>query len=167
MGLDKLTPNEGSRKAKWIIGRGNGSGSGKNSGYGDKGAKRREGRGKGYGSGYEGGQTRAYMRLPKIRGWRNELVDPMVVAEVKLGELNIIPAGTEVDMDVLRTYDLARKTDGFYKILGSGTIGHALNFKRAMATKSAIDAIKAAGGSIEIYKKPKLVRNKRTAKQGA
>jgi large subunit ribosomal protein L15 len=167
MALDKLTPNEGSRKEKWIIGRGNGSGSGKNSGYGDKGAKRREGRGKGYGSGYEGGQTRAYMRLPKIRGWRFELVDPKKVTEVKLGELNIIPAGTDVDMDVLRTYDLARKTDEFYKILGSGKIEHALNFKRAMATKSSIEAIKAVGGSVELYQKPKLVRNKRTTKQGA
>jgi large subunit ribosomal protein L15 len=167
MALDNIKPNEGSRHTKWIIGRGNGSGTGKNCGYGDKGAKRREGRGKGYGSGYEGGQTRAYMRLPKIRGWRNELVDPMVVSEIKLGELNIIPAGTEVTMDVLRTYDLARKTDEFYKILGSGTLGHALNFKRAQATKSAVEAIKAVGGTIEMYKKPKLVRVKRTAKQGA
>ncbi len=150
MSLDTLKPSEGSRKKKWIIGRGWGSGNGKTSGYGHKGAKARSGRGKGYGSGFEGGQTRLYRRLPKIRGWRNEIIHPVRVAEVRLGRLNVIPAGTEVTLDVLRSYDLANKTDQAYKILGGGELKVALNFKRALATTGAAESIKKAGGTIEL-----------------
>ncbi len=150
MNLHTLKPAKGSRKGKRQIGRGPGCGKGKCSGYGHKGAKARSGRGKGYGSGYEGGATRSYMRLPKIRGWRNKLINPIKVAEVKLADLNVIPTGTEVDLQTLRDFGLARKTDQAYKILGGSEITVALNFKKAKATKSAIEAIKKAGGSIEI-----------------
>ena len=164
MSLDKITQPEGSKKEKWIIGRGMGSGSGRRCGYGHKGAKSRSGRGKGYGSGFEGGQTKLFRRLPKIRGWRNQDVNPIRVAEVKLGQLNVIPAGTDVTIDVLRTYDLAKKTDQAYKILGTGEITVSLNFKKAKATKSAVDAIKNAGGTIEIFeKKPLEKKAKKTA----
>ncbi|HOO97252.1 MAG TPA: 50S ribosomal protein L15 [Caldisericia bacterium] len=150
MNLHNLKPAEGSKKRRKTIGRGPGSGKGKCSGFGHKGAKARAGRGKGYGSGYEGGQTRSYMRLPKIKGWRNKLIRPLRIAEVKLGDLNIIPAGTDVNLEVLWQYGLVRKTDQGYKILGGGELKTALNFKRARATKPAVEAVKKAGGTIEL-----------------
>lgn len=167
MALDKIKQPEGAITEKWIIGRGRGSGTGRRCGYGHKGAKNRSGRGKGYGSGFEGGQTKTYRRFPKIRGWRNEIVNPVRVAELNLTRLNTIPANTEVNLDVLRSYDLAKKTDNAYKILGTGEIKIALNFKGAYATKTAVKAIQDAGGTIEIQQpKPPLVRHK-NKKQGA
>lgn len=149
MTLDALKPSKGSRQKKCIIGRGWGSGNGKTSGYGHKGAKARSGRGKGYGSGFEGGQTRLYRRLPKIRGWRNEIIHPVKIAEIRIEKLNVIPTGTEVTLDVLRSYDLARMTDQAYKVLGGGELSVALNFKKALATTGAVESIKKVGGTIE------------------
>jgi|GEM_PF-782151 len=150
MSLSNLKPAKGSTKKKWIIGRGMGSGSGRNCGYGHKGAKSREGRGKGYGSGYEGGQTRFYQRLPKIRGWRNQDVNPIKTAEIRLARLNIIAEGTDVDLFVLKSLGLVNKTDEAYKILGGGELKVKLNFKGARATKASIDAIQKLGGTIEL-----------------
>lgn len=150
MNLSNLIRPKGSRKRNWIVGRGDGSGSGKCCGYGHKGAKSHEGRGKGYGSGYEGGQTRSYLRIPKIRGWRNQIVRPIKIAHINLDQLDKISEGTEVTLEVLRTFKLAQKTDKAYKILGRGKIAHAINFKHARATKSAINIIQKAGGTIEL-----------------
>jgi large subunit ribosomal protein L15 len=150
MKLHTLKKPKGSRKVKRIIGRGDGSGRGKCSGYGHKGAKARSGRGKGYGSGYEGGQTRSYLRYPKIRGWRNKLIRPLKMAEIRLADLNRIPEGTDVTMAVLREHGIVRKTDQVYKLLGGTEINVALHLKGARATKSVISAIEKAGGTIEL-----------------
>ncbi len=165
MNLHTLKPVEGSRKKKRIIGRGDGSGRGKCSGYGHKGAKARSGRGKGYGSGYEGGATRSYLRIPKIRGWRNKLIKPLKLGEIQLENLNSIPAGTDVNLTVLWEHGLVKKTDRAYKILGGTEITVALNFKKARATKSAVTAIEKVGGTIEIVKPPADPKKRFAAKK--
>ena len=128
------------------LGRGTGSGQGGTAGRGHKGQKARAG---GYHKdGFEGGQMPLQRRLPK-RGFTN--IFRVSYNPVNLDRLACFAAGTVVTEELLREKGIARGTSGV-KILGRGDIACALTVKASAFSASAIDKIKAAGGTAEVIR---------------
>lgn len=145
MKLHELQPAEGSRKVRNRVGRGSSSGNGKTSGRGQKGQNSRSGGG--VRLGFEGGQTPLFQRLPK-RGFNN--INRKEYAIVNLDTLNRFEDGTEVNPTVLVEAGIIKDEKSGIKILGSGELTKKLTVKAAKFSKSAENAIVAAGGSIEV-----------------
>ncbi len=145
MKLHELKSPEGSRKSRKRLGRGTGSGLGRNSGKGEKGQNSRSGGG--VRPGFEGGQMPLYRRLPK-RGFTNPFSKEYNA--VNLDRLSIFEAGTEVTEDLmLERGIISKKLDGV-KILGNGTIDRALTVKASKFSRTASEKIEAAGGKTEV-----------------
>ncbi|KAF5056452.1 50S ribosomal protein L15 [Proteiniclasticum sp. QWL-01] len=145
MKLHELKSPEGSRKAPKRLGRGTGSGLGRNSGKGEKGQNSRTGGG--VRPGFEGGQMPLFRRLPK-RGFTNPFSKEYNA--INLDRLNIFENGTEVTEQLLLEKGvISKKLDGV-KILGNGTIEKALTVKVSKFSKSASEKIEAAGGKAEV-----------------
>ncbi len=150
MKLNELRDNAGARKSKMRVGRGIGSGKGKTAGRGQKGQKSREGVSI---AGFEGGQMPLHMRLPK-RGFNNIFAKDY--AEVNLGAIQKavdagkLEAGASLDHAALKAAGLARGGKDGVRLLGKGTISAALTFTVAGASKGAIEAVQAAGGTVNV-----------------
>ena len=146
MKLQELRPAEGSTQSVKRVGRGTGSGLGKTSGKGHKGAKARSGGGKG--PGFEGGQIPLARRLPK-RGFTNIFAKEYTV--VNVGELEKLENGTTVTAELLKKQGIISKIekDGL-KVLGRGELTKKLDVKAAKFSETAKKAIEAAGGSAEV-----------------
>ena len=151
MKLNQIADNAGSRKKRMRIGRGIGSGMGKTGGRGGKGQTARSGvRIKGF----EGGQMPLHRRLPK-RGFRNT---PFAVKlnEINLGKLQAaIDAGkldikAPVDVEAMVKAGLMRRAKDGVKVLGTGEFKAKAQFSVWGATKSAVEAIEKAGGSVKV-----------------
>lgn len=141
MNLDSMKPPKGSRRPRKRLGRGPGSGLGKTSGRGHKGQRSRTG-----GTskvGFEGGQMPMQRRLPK-RGFSNPF--RVRFQAINLSDLMRFDAGATVDPDALRGVGLAKR-DGPLKVLASGKLDRALTVHAHAFSKTAADAIKAAGGT--------------------
>ena len=145
MKLNELKPAEGSTTAARRLGRGTGSGLGKTSGKGHKGAKARSGGGKR--PGFEGGQMPLTRQLPK-RGFTN--IFAKEYATVNVSELEVFENGTEVTVELLVAKRIVRKELDGLKVLGRGELTKRLDVKAAKFTESAQKAIEAVGGSIEV-----------------
>jgi large subunit ribosomal protein L15 len=145
MKLHELHPAEGSTSAQKRLGRGSGSGLGKTSGKGHKGAKARSGGGKR--PGFEGGQMPLYRRVPK-RGFNN--VFRTEYAEVNLERLEAFEDGAIVDAAALLEKRIIRKELDGVKILGGGELTKKLTVKAAKFTASAKEKIEAVGGKAEV-----------------
>lgn len=145
MKLHTLQPAEGSRKERNRVGRGQGSGNGKTSGRGQKGQKARSGGG--VRLGFEGGQNPLFRRLPK-RGFTN--VNRKEYAIVNVETLNRFEDGTTVTPALLVEAGIVKKELAGIKILGEGQLERKLTVQAAKFSKSAEEAITAAGGSIEV-----------------
>jgi large subunit ribosomal protein L15 len=152
MKLNEISDNPGSSKARMRVGRGIGSGKGKQSGRGGKGQTARSGvRIKGF----EGGQMPLHRRLPK-RGFTppsqsdlNEVNLGRVQTAVDAGKLD---ATKPVTVEALVEAGVcARARDGV-KILGKGDLTAKLSFEVLSASKSAIAAIEKAGGAIKLLR---------------
>ena len=144
MELNTLRPALGSTKNRKRIGRGIGSGHGKTATKGHKGQKARSG-----GSikpGFEGGQMPLKRRLPK-RGFRPLVRNEYVV--INLSQLDVFDAGSCVDRDAMDAKGLLKKSLLPVKVLANGEITKALTVKADKFSKTAVDKIKAAGGSVE------------------
>jgi len=142
--LSNLKPVAGSRRRRTRVGRGEGSGKGKTAGRGTKGQNAR-------GSvrrGFEGGQMPLYRRLPK-RGFNNIFGTDYTV--VRLDRIAAkFEKGETVDAATLKERGVIAKIGkDVVKVLGNGTIEHALTFKVAKLTRSAAEKIVAAGGTVE------------------
>jgi large subunit ribosomal protein L15 len=142
--LSNLTPAPGSRKKIKRLGRGNASGQGGTAGRGHKGQKARSG-GK-VPAWFEGGQMPIYRRLPK-RGFKNPFRKEYAVINLK--DLADFEAGTLVDLASLKAMGKIRSSDTAVKLLAQGDIGKALNVKLDKASQSAVEKIRAAGGTFE------------------
>jgi large subunit ribosomal protein L15 len=149
MKLNEIKDNEGSKHSRIRVGRGIGSGKGKQSGRGGKGQTARSGvRIKGF----EGGQMPLHRRLPK-RGFNP--VDPLKLNEVNIGRVQAaIEAGKldvsqPVTVDVLIAAGVVTHARDGVKILGNGEITAAVHFEVYGASKSALAAIEKAGGSVK------------------
>jgi large subunit ribosomal protein L15 len=145
MKLHELQPAPGSVKAPKRVGRGTGSGMGKTSTKGHKGQKARSGSKK---NGFEGGQMPLTRRLPK-RGFTNIWAKEYTV--INISDLNGLENDTVVTAELLKELGIISKIekDGL-KVLGRGELTKKLNVKAAKFSKTADEAIKAAGGSVEV-----------------
>ena len=145
MKLNELQPAAGATKARKRVGRGVGSGLGKTSTKGNKGQKARSGAKK---NGFEGGQMPLARRLPK-RGFTNIYAKEYTV--INVSDLNNLQDGTEVTAELLKKMGIISKIekDGL-KVLGRGELNRKLTVKAAKFTKTAEEAIKAAGGNVEV-----------------
>ena len=139
--MHDLKPAPGAKKDRIRVGRGEGS-KGKTSGRGDKGTKKRYQ----VRPGFEGGQLPLYMRLPKLRGFKNPFKKEYQVVNVAvLAEL--FPQGGEITVADLVAKGAVR--NGFpVKVLGDGEVSAAYTLKGVKASASAKSKIEAAGGSI-------------------
>ena len=146
MKLHDLKPAVGATSAPKRLGRGVGSGLGKTSGKGHKGAKARSGGGKR--PGFEGGQMPLTMRLPK-RGFTNKW--RVEYATVNVDRLNIFEDGAVVSpVELIESGILKNVQDGV-KILGNGELTRALTVKANKFSESAKQKIEAAGGKVEVF----------------
>ena len=146
MKLHDLKPAVGATTAPKRLGRGTGSGLGKTSGKGHKGAKARSGGGKR--PGFEGGQMPLTMRLPK-RGFTNKW--RVEYATVNVERLNIFEDGEVVSpVELIQAGILKNVQDGV-KILGNGEITKKLTVQANKFTATAKEKIEAAGGRVEVF----------------
>jgi large subunit ribosomal protein L15 len=153
MKLHELHDNEGATKKRKRIGRGAGSGMGKTGGRGIKGQKSRSGVTIG---GYEGGQMPLYQRLPK-RGFNKPNRKKFAVLNLNLLQKFIdakkIDAKKAITEDVLVESGLVRrKLDGI-RILAKGEFSAKVNLDVTGASKSAVEAVEKAGGSLKVAAK--------------
>jgi len=149
MKLHDIRDNDGARPARTRVGRGIGSGKGKQSGRGGKGQTARSGvRIKGF----EGGQMPLHRRLPK-RGFNP--VNPRDLNEVNLGRVQsaieagkLDPAKPVTAEALVAAGVCARARDGV-KLLGKGELKTAVHFEVFGASKGATEAIEKLGGSVK------------------
>ncbi len=131
------------------LGRGESSGQGRTSGRGNKGVGQRAGRGAKVT--HEGGRTPYYRKMPK-RGFSN-FTFRVEYRGINIGDLNeAFEADQVVDMESLRAKGLIDKSSDLVKILGTGSLTKALTVKAHKFSKSAAEAIQAAGGKMETIK---------------
>lgn len=141
--IHDLRPAPGAHKAKTRVGRGEGS-KGKTAGRGTKGTKARYQ----VRPGFEGGQLPLHMRLPKLRGFKNPFrTEYQVVNLDRIQEL--FPSGGDVTIAELVAKGAVRKNQPV-KVLGNGEITVKVNVTVDKASASAIEKIKAAGGSVTV-----------------
>jgi large subunit ribosomal protein L15 len=150
MKLNEITDNEGSTHSRKRLGRGIGSGKGKTGGRGVKGQKSRSGVAI---NGFEGGQMPIYRRLPK-RGFNNIFASDYVVvslarlqAAVDAGKLD---AKATVDAAALKAAGVIRRIKDGVRVLSDGELKAKLTLEVAGASKSAVEKIEKAGGSVKL-----------------
>ena len=144
MKLHELKPAKGSTTAPKRLGRGVGSGLGKTSGKGHKGAKARSGGGKA--PGFEGGQMPLTRRVPKS-GFTNIFRKEYVTLNVS--DLERFDDGDVVTIEVLKNAGMVKQLKDGVKILGGGDLSRKLTVQVTRFTASAKEKIEAAGGKAE------------------
>ena len=161
MKLNEIHDISGASKSRRRVGRGIGSSKGKTGGRGVKGQKSRSGVAI---KGFEGGQMPIYRRLPK-RGFSNAMFSrnyntvslgrlQQAVDAKKLDAKKAVTVETLVEAGVLR-----RAGDGV-RILSDGEVKAKLKCEVAGASKTAIEKIEKAGGSVTILEKPAVAEDK-------
>ena len=157
MKLNDLRDKDGATHSKKRIGRGQGSGYGKTSGRGQKGAGARSGNKRK--AGYEGGQNPLHMRMRKLRGPHKKQSMPFEPFRthsqpVNLVDLNRFDDGAEITPDTLRARGLATRKDVPVKILGRGELERKNLVVSAHAfSAKAREAIEGAGGTCTVVEK--------------
>jgi large subunit ribosomal protein L15 len=151
--INELSPHPLARTKQRRKGRGMGSGLGKTSGRGMKGAGARSGAG--LRTGFEGGQMPLIRRIPK-RGFTNNFAKEYSI--VNIGTLSaVFKAGETVSAEILKQKGIISKIEPYgLKILGDGEIKIALKVSANAYTKSAVEKIKKAGGVADIIKTEKI-----------
>ena len=145
MKLHELSPVAGSTHVGKRKGRGVGTGNGKTGGRGHKGQKARSG-GK-VRVGFEGGQMPLVRRVPK-RGFNNIFAEPLEI--INLSALNKFEDGDTVTAEALLEKGILSKCVYGYKVLGNGQVTKKVTVKASAFSKSAKEAIEAAGGKAEV-----------------
>jgi large subunit ribosomal protein L15 len=146
MRLNDLKDNPGSRKLRVRVGRGIGSGMGKQAGRGGKGQTARSGVRIG---GFEGGQMPLHRRLPK-RGFTS--LSRHDIAEVRISELETMKAA-DIDLAALKAEGVVPRSVLGAKVIVSGKLSRKVTLKEIAASKGARAMIEAAGGKVEITEK--------------
>lgn len=145
MELNNLTPAAGSVKSCKRIGRGAGSGLGGTSTRGHKGAKSRSGYSKKIG--FEGGQMPIQRRLPKF-GFKN--INRVEYKAINLSSIQALAESQNLEKvgleELLKAGFINKRM--LVKVLGNGTLTAKLTVEAHAFSKSAEEAITAAGGTI-------------------
>ncbi|HEV7882098.1 MAG TPA: 50S ribosomal protein L15 [Solirubrobacteraceae bacterium] len=153
MGLNTLKPAPGSRKPRKRVGRGHGSGTGKTSGRGHKGAGARSG--SKTKPGFEGGQMPIHMRMRKLRGPHMKKSMPFEMFRTHTQAVNLqdlerrFEAGDEVTLATLQARGLGTRKGVAVKILAKGTLSKPLTVHAHGFSAAAREAIEAAGGTCQ------------------
>jgi large subunit ribosomal protein L15 len=153
VGLGTLRPKPGSRRPRRRVGRGPGSGLGKTSGRGHKGAGARSGNKRK--PGYEGGQNPIHMRMRKLRGPHRKMSMPFERFRTRTQPVNVaelqdrFSSGADVNPDSLRDAGLAKRRDPV-KILGRGELKKKLSVRAHAFSATAREKIEGAGGTCEL-----------------
>ena len=144
MNLSTLRPPAGQKHRKKRIGRGMGSGTGKTSGRGMKGARSISG----YSimRGFEGGQMPLHRRLPK-RGFTNIFKKQFSIVNLK--DLEKLP-GDVFNVDRLTELGIINKLGDGLKVLASGEITRAIQVEAHIFSKTAVEKIEKAGGTVTV-----------------
>ena len=151
VGLHNLAPAPGSRRPRKRIGRGEGSGTGKTSGRGQKGAGSRAGSKRR--AAFEGGQMPIHMRMRKLRGPHMKKSMPFEPFRTHTQPVNLdaldsrFDAGTEVTIELMQANGLGTRKGVPIKILARGEISKALTVNAHAFSASARERIEAAGGT--------------------
>jgi large subunit ribosomal protein L15 len=143
--LNSLSPARGANRKPKRVGRGIGTGHGKTATRGSKGQKSRSGTS--IRPGFEGGQMPLHRRLPK-RGFHN--VFRKEYAIVNLERLAEFEAGAKVGPEILQEKGIVKSPKDGIKILGSGELHHAIHVRTHKISKSALEKIQKAGGTVEM-----------------
>ena len=164
LNLSNIGPAQ-ERKARKRIGRGLGSGKGRYSGRGIKGQKSRSGSHY-MRAGFEGGQMPAYMRMGKQRGATSKDAMPIGPFRTQVWSLNVsdlarFGAGTEVTPELLKEKGLVRNLRRDVKILGHGELSVKLTVSAHAFSKTAVEKIEAAGGTVTWLKPPHEAKKRR------
>ena len=154
IGLHNLKPARGARKTRKRVGRGEGSGTGKTAGRGQKGwgsrsgAKRR--------ARFEGGQNPIHMRMRKLRGPHMKKSMPFEQFRTQTQPVNLadlearFEAGAAVTLEELRGKGLATRKEVPVKVLARGELSKALTVHAHGFSRAAREKIEAAGGTCEV-----------------
>ncbi len=144
MNLSNLRPPKGQKHKKRRLGQGMGTGRGKYSGRGAKGAKSVSG----YSMmrGFEGGQMPLHRRLPK-RGFKNIFREEYAV--INLGKLSKLQ-GDSFDPDRLIELGIVKKIGAGLKVLGTGELDRKVTIRAHKFSQTALDKIQKAGGIAEV-----------------
>ena len=144
----KLNSKLKTKELKKRLGRGIGSGKGKTSGRGVKGQKSRSGVAI---KSFEGGQMPLYRRLPK-RGF-NSLKSKKLTAIINLSKIQalidkkIISASDKIDLNLLRSKKIIKKSVKYFKVLGTGNVNIKVNIDTNLLSKSAKDKLSKSGST--------------------
>jgi large subunit ribosomal protein L15 len=148
MKLNELSPDKGAKKKRKRVGRGPSSGWGCTAARGANGQKSRSGKHGGTKPGFEGGQMPLYRRLPK-RGFKN--FNKKTYSIVNVSQLEMFDEHTEVTPVLLVEHGIINKVEKHgIKILGNGELTKPLKVMAHKFTKTAIEKIENAQGSIEV-----------------
>jgi len=153
MKLNELRDSEGAAQARKRVGRGIGSGTGKTGGRGVKGQKSRSGVAI---KGFEGGQMPLYRRLPK-RGFKNifgkdfnEVSVGRIQAAIDAGKLD---GAATIDAAALIKAGVIRRAKDGVRVLGGGELKAKVTLDVAGASKSAVEKVEKAGGTVKVPEK--------------
>jgi large subunit ribosomal protein L15 len=154
IGLHSLKPAPGSRRPRKRVGRWEGSGTGKTSGRGQKGAGSRSGskdRAR-----FEGGQMPIHMRMRKLRGPHMKKSMPFEMFRTHTQPVNVsdlearFDAGTEVTVELMKSKGLATRKGIPVKVLAKGELSKALTVHAHAFSKTARERIESAGGTCNV-----------------
>jgi large subunit ribosomal protein L15 len=150
MKLNELRDNPGATKKRKRVARGPGSGTGKTGGRGIKGQKSRSGVAIG---GYEGGQMPLYRRLPK-RGFTKPNRKEWAVVNLgliqKFVEAGKLDAAQPITEEALVASGLLRRKRDGVRVLAKGEVTSKLQIVVSGASKPAVAAVEAAGGTLTL-----------------
>jgi large subunit ribosomal protein L15 len=154
IGLHNLKPAPGSRKARKRVGRGEGSGTGKTSGRGQKGAGSRSGAKDR--PNFEGGQMPIHMRMRKLRGPHMKKSMPFEPFRTHTQPVNLsdlekrFDKGAEVTLEALAAEGLGKRKGVPVKILAKGELSKPLTVHAHKFSAAARERIEAAGGTVVV-----------------
>jgi large subunit ribosomal protein L15 len=154
IGLHNLQPAPGSRRPRKRVGRGEGSGTGKTAGRGQKGWGSRSGAKKR--ARFEGGQNPIHMRMRKLRGPHMKKSMPFEPFRTHTQPVNLLDLearfedGDSVTLDALKAKGLATRKEVPVKILGKGSVSKALTVHAHAFSAAARQAIEGAGGTCQV-----------------
>jgi large subunit ribosomal protein L15 len=164
LNLSNLSPAQ-PREDRKRVGRGLGSGKGRYSGRGIKGQKSRSGSHK-MPAGFEGGQTKIYMRLGKLRGATSKDAMPIgpfrtYTQPVNVRDLDRFDSGDEVTPETLVEKRVIKNTRTDVKLLGVGDVTKKLTVRVHAISGAAREKIEGAGGTVELLREPKVQKKRR------
>jgi len=158
MNLSNLRPPKGQKHRKRRLGQGMGTGRGKYSGRGAKGAKSISGYSKM--RGFEGGQMPLHRRLPK-RGFTNIFHKDYAI--INVGVLEKLDGDTFTPESLVKS-GLVKKLGAGLKVLGNGDLTRKISVTAHVYSKAALDKIQKHGGDAQVIAKPTPVPGKNGVK---